>query len=88
MPGGEAAPTCRLSGRVSCGEKGCFPVPLPAQPKARASPEQGQGKQEAAGARRELGELGRYLLNHELIHYFNAEILTAVAIGTQVGSLK
>lgn len=48
---------------ISYGEKGCFPVPPPAQPKAWASPEQGQGKQEAAGGLRELGELGRHLLN-------------------------
>lgn len=50
MPGGEAAPACRLSRRTVLWGKGSFPVPPPAQPKAWASPEQGQGKQEAAGA--------------------------------------
>lgn len=36
---------------------------LKLQPRAWASPEQGQGEQEAAGGLRELGYLGRHLLN-------------------------
>lgn len=45
-PGGEAAPTCRLSRRgVLWGKRLLFPVPPLAQPKAWASPEQGRGKQ-------------------------------------------